>query len=182
MGRRMRLSDSYDVPQALVDDPPSLALRQFLLSWFGSDRHYSFNERLTTADCLAPEETLIARELIRSNLKCRYDHIVSGTWALDDLAAVPLLREIFDTGTSESRRLEISGALWKLNKDPLFIECLNRAKKGGLFWVYFHVLQILWLNDDRAFDFLIDLLPPADERARKISSTQRPLSDAYADG
>jgi hypothetical protein len=34
----MWLSDRYDVPQALVDDPPSPAFRQYLLNWFGSNR------------------------------------------------------------------------------------------------------------------------------------------------
>ena len=158
----MWLSDSYDVPQQLVDDPPSSAFRQYLLNWFGSNR-VSFHERLTSANKLAPEEIVVARQLIRANLKCRHDHITSGTWALDDLEAVPVLREMLDTESSESRRLVISGALWKLNKDPVFIECLNQAKKSGLFWVAFHVEQIRWLNDERSIDLLIDLLPPEEQ-------------------
>jgi hypothetical protein len=63
----MWLSDSYDVPQALIDDPPSPAFRQFLLDWFGSARRVEFNERLSAAGKLTLEETTIARQLIRPN-------------------------------------------------------------------------------------------------------------------
>jgi hypothetical protein len=157
----MWLSDSYDVPQALVDDPPSPAFRQYLLNWFGSNR-VSFSELLRAANNLTPEETAVARQLIRRNLKCGYSHIISGTWALDDLEAVPHLRAMFDAEPDESRRLVMAGALWKLNRDPVFIECLNRAKESGLLSVYFHLQQILWLNDERSIDFLIDLLPLED--------------------
>lgn len=162
----MWLSDSYDVPQALVDDPPSPAFRQYLLNWFGSKR-VSFAERLRTANNLTPEEAALARQLVRRNLKCKHHHIISGTWALDDLEAVPLLRVMFDAEPDESRRLEISGALWKLNRDPVFIECLNRAKESGMLSVPFHPEQILWLNDERSIDFLIDLLPLEDHDPRE---------------
>ena len=36
--------------------------------------------------------------------------------------------------------------------------------------VPFHLEQILWLNDERSIDFLIDLLPPADQDPRKSRS------------
>jgi len=109
----------------------------------------------------------VARQLIRRNLKCGYSHIISGTWALDDLEAVPLLHVMFDAEPNESRRLVISGALWKLNQDSVFIECLNRAKESGLLSVPFHLEQILWLNDERSIDFLIDLLPLEDQDPRE---------------
>jgi hypothetical protein len=78
---------------------------------------------------------------------------------------------MLDDEPDESLRLLIAGALWKLNKDPVFIECLNRAKKNGLLKIPFHLEQVLWLNDERAIDFLIDLLPETDqdvERARRL--------------
>ena len=161
----MWLSDSYEVPQELIDDPKSPAFREYLLNWFGSNR-VSFSERLRTANNLTPEEAVVARELIRRNLKCRRIHIISGTWALDDVEAVPLLRALFDTEPEESRRLMISGALWKLNRDPVFLECLNQAKKSGLL-VPAHLEQVLWINDERSIDFLIDLLPHEDEDPRE---------------
>jgi hypothetical protein len=171
----MWLSDAYDVPQDVVDGPHSPAFRQFLLNWFGSNR-VSFAERLRTASDLAPEEATVGRELIRRNLKCNYSHIISGTWALGDLEAVPLLRVMFDNEKDESRRLVIAGALWKLNNDPVFGECLNRAKKSGLLKIVFHLQQVLWLNDERAIDFLIGLLPETDHDgvgARKLRRLNR---------
>ena len=75
----------------MVDGPHSQAFREFLLNWFGSDK-VSFNERLRTACDLTPEEATVGRELIRRNLKCNHSHIISGTWALGDFQAVPLLR------------------------------------------------------------------------------------------
>jgi hypothetical protein len=166
------LSDVHDVPQDVVDGPHSQAFRQFLLNWFGSNR-VSFDERLRTANDLTPEEAAVGRELIRRNLKCNHSHIISGTWALGDLEAVPLLRMMFDHERDESRRLVIAGALWKLNNDPVFISCLNRAKKSGLLKVYFHLQQVLWLNDERAIDFLIDLLPERDHSSVRASGLRR---------
>ena len=67
----------------------------------------------------------------------------------------------------ESRRLTIAGALWKLVKDTIFIDCLNRAKaSSGPLLIGSHLLQVLWLGDERAVDFLIDLLDHKDRRVR----------------
>lgn len=172
----MWLSDTYDVPQALVDSPPSPAFRQFLLDWFGSGRRVSFSERLSAARKLSLEETTLARELVRRNLRCKHSHIISGTWVLGDAKAVPMLRGMFDQEPDESRRLLIAGALWKLNGDPIFIESLHRAKVTGLLKIYFHLTQVLWLNDERAVDFLIDLLPETDhevDHGRKLRRVSR---------
>lgn len=165
----------YDIPQDVVNGPHSRAFRQFLLNWFGSNR-VSFGERLRTANDLTPEEATVGRELIRRNLKCNHSHIISGTWALGDLEAVPQLRMMFDNEQDESRRLVIAGALWKLNNDPVFVECLKQAEKSGLLNVYFHLQQVLWLNDERAIDFLIGLLPETDHEgvwARKLRRLNR---------
>jgi hypothetical protein len=81
----------------------------------------------------------------------------------------------------------IAGALWKLTKDPVFIDCLNRARTSGLLEVPFHLSQVLWLNDERAIDFLIDLLPQtgqAGERGRYMprSDTKNQGTDPWALG
>ena len=50
------------------------------------------------------------------------------------------------------------------------------SKESGLLKVYFHLQQVLWLNDERAVDFLIDLLPETDQdgvRARKLRRLNR---------
>jgi hypothetical protein len=66
----MWLSDSYEVPQELIDNPPSPEFRQFLLNWFGSNRVGS-TERVRSATCLVPEVLTLARELMRRNLTTR---------------------------------------------------------------------------------------------------------------
>ncbi len=162
----MWLSDSYDVPQELIDDPPSPAFRQFLLYWFGSTR-ISTVDRLRSIDELAPEELPVAQQLVRRNLKTRHNRLINATWLLRDTSAAPLLRMMFEEEPDQSRRLTIAGALWKLVKDPVFIECLAQARRSGLLAVYGHLLQVLWLDDERALDFLIDLLPQEDEDKRK---------------
>jgi hypothetical protein len=99
--------------------------------------------------------------MVRRNLKLRYTHIIEGVSALQDIAAVPLLRAMFNEEPEESRRLTIAGALWKLVKDPIFIECLERAKTSESLG-YFEQLMVLWLDDSRAIDILIDVLPQRD--------------------
>ncbi len=73
----------------------------------------------------------------------------------------------------ESRRLTIAAALWKLVGDPVFLEYLERAKKSGLIASFPHLLQVLWLDDERALDFLIDLLPQNDEDKRRVALIRR---------
>ena len=123
----MWLSDLYEVPQELVDNPPSPEFRQFLLNWFGSNA-VNRGEKVRSATCLVPEELTLARELMRRNLKTRYGRIINGTWILGDTEAIPLLREMFASEMDEGRRLTIASALWQLCQDPVFIECLNRAR------------------------------------------------------
>jgi hypothetical protein len=77
---------------------------------------------LRTAICLTNEESVLAGRLIRGNLKCRHSHIISGTGAVGDLESVPTLRAMLLDDPEESRRLVIAGALWKLHRDPAFIE------------------------------------------------------------
>ena len=72
---------------------------------------------------------------------------------------------MYNQEQGESRKLTIAGALWKLSKDPVFIECLERGKMNGSLG-YMGLLQVLWLNDRRAVDFLIDLLPKNDRESR----------------
>jgi hypothetical protein len=157
-----------------VFSTPSPAFREFLLTWFGSAVRITFGlPRLTILNDLTTDEITLAQELVRRNLKCRYIHIINATWALGDTSAAPLLRSMLEDEPEESRRLSIAGALWKLVRDPVFLECLEQAKKSGLLATYSHLLQVLWLDDERALDFLIDLLPRSDEDKRRVALIRR---------
>lgn len=161
----MRLSDSYDVPVEVARGPHSPAFAKFLSSWFGDTYALTRGELdLTFLEDLTAEERELAREMVRLNLELKYTHIIEGVSALHDVAAAPILRAMFNEESDESRRLTIAGVLWKLVKDPIFIECLERAKSSGSLG-YFNLLMVLWLDDARAIDFLIDVLPQEDRES-----------------
>lgn len=164
----MKLQDTFDVPEEVARGRHSPPFAQFLHNWFGDTDALTHGDLdLTFLNDLTPEELELARDLIRRNLKLRQTHIVEGTSALHDVGAVPILRAVLDEEPEESRRLTIAGALWKLTKDPIFIDCLNRAKaSSGPLLIGNHLLQVLWLGDERAVDFLIDLLDHKDRRVR----------------
>jgi hypothetical protein len=156
----MRLSDTFDVPEDVASGPHSPAFEKFLRNWFGDTYALTHGELdITFLNDLTPEELELARELIRRNLKLRYLHVIQGASALRDPAAVPILRQLLDKEPDMGWRLTISGALWKINRDPVFLKTLRqvRASQPSLLG-YFHTLKVLWLDDERALDFLIDLL------------------------
>jgi len=159
------LSNGYDIPEEVTRGPHSPAFRKFLSKWFYDTYAVTHGELdLTFLEDLTAEERQVARELIRRNLKTRHNHIIEGASALRDIEAVPTLKAMYDQEPDESRRLTIAGALWKLSKDPVFIECLERGKTAGSLG-YFGLLYVLWLNDWRAVDYLIDLLPQKDRES-----------------
>jgi len=160
----MRLSDTYDVPESVASGPHSPAFAKFLRNWFGDTTALTHGELdITFLNDLTSEELSLARELIRRNLKLKYTHIVEGAAALHDPDAVPIMHELLDNEPDMDRQLTIAGALWKINRDPVFIETLRkvRAARPSLFQ-YFHAFKVLWLDDERALDFLIGLLDVKD--------------------
>jgi hypothetical protein len=167
----VRLRDTYDVPEEVVAGTHSPAFSKFLWNWFGDTTALTHGELdITFLRDLTPEELSLARELIRRNLRLRYNHIVEGVSALNDVDAAPRLREMLYNEPSMSRRLTIAGTLWKLNRDPVFMECLEKAKaeRGSLFGSP-HLWQVLWLEDERAVDFLIGLLDVKDWMANSFT-------------
>ena len=159
----MILRDSYDIPEEVSRGPHSPAMEKFLRSWFGDIRALSLGELdITFLNDLTEEELKVAREMLRRNLKLRQIHLFIGVSALHDVEAAPTLRAMIDDEPSDSRRLSMAGALWKLTRDPIFPFLLERAKASGdQNLITAHLNQVVWLDDDRALDFLIDLL--ADE-------------------
>jgi len=182
----VRLGDSYDVPEEIARGPHSPTFAKFLRNWFGDTYALTHGELdITFLNGLTPEELTTARELIRRNLKLRQVHIIEGTSALHDVDAAPMLRAMLDRETSDDWRLTIAGALWKLTKDPVFIDCLDRAKAGGGALARAHMNKILWLADGRAIDWLIDLLPEEDGesafwRIMRYLSFRRPFRPLLA--
>jgi hypothetical protein len=167
----VRLSDSYDVPESVASGHHSPTFSKFLRNWFGDTTALTQGELdITFLSELTPEELSLARELIRRNLRLKHNHVIEGAAALHDLAAAPILHAMLDDESDMSRRLTIAGALWKINRDPVFIKCLQEAKsvRASIF-AYVHLWQVLWLDDERAVDFLIDLLDEKDWTVQSLT-------------
>lgn len=128
----MILRDSYDVPQEVASGLHSPAFAKFLRNWFGDTTALTHGELdFTFLQDLTPGELSVARELIRRNLRLKQTHMIMGAAALHDMDAVPILRALLDGESDISRRLTTAGALWKINRDPVFIRCLEEAKSAG---------------------------------------------------
>jgi hypothetical protein len=166
----LRLRDSYDIPEDVAAGPHSPAFAKFLWNWFGDTAALTHGELdLTFLSELTPEELSLARELIRRNLALKYNHIIEGASALHDLDAAPTLQKMLREEPDISRRLTMAGALWKINRDPVFIDCLEEAKSRGGVFGYRPLLQVLWLDDERALDFLIGLLDVNDWTTQSLT-------------
>jgi hypothetical protein len=155
----MRVRDSFDVPEEILAGPMSPAFEKFLWNWFADTRALTHGELdLSFLQELTPAELATARSLIRRNLRLGMTHIIQGAAALRDLEAVPELRRLLEAQPDTSRRLVIAGALWNLIRDPVFVECLRQARdsESGLMWGP-GLARVLWLDDERALDFLIDV-------------------------
>ncbi len=155
--------EEYDIPDELIRGH-SPEFDRFLHHWFEDSTRLIRGERdLGFLDELTPKEREAAGQLLRRNLKLKYTHIIEGFAAIRDVSAVPLLRQMLALEKDLSRRLTIAGVLWKLCKDNAFVECLKELKacrNAILKQAHFH--QILWLGDEQAIDFLIELLDDPD--------------------
>ena len=152
---------SYDIPYDAQpkDGLHSPAYRKFYENFFvdatGILRH---EVDLDFINALTPQETELAKDLIRRNLQLKYVHIIEGVAILQDHDLVPQLKNMFVHENDLSRKLTIAGTLWKLENDPVFPECLRemvKSKNDSLKVAHMH--QIAWLGDERTIHLLIDI-------------------------
>lgn len=161
----------YDVPNETFKKKRSAAFQHFYHHWFeeplGLLRHEvdtSFLHELTD------EERILARELLRRNLNTGESHIIEGVALLGDRASIPILKEMLGNTVDASRRLVISGSLWKLDLDESFpkeIELMVRHGRGILKQA--HLEQIEWLRDSRTIKYLIEILDEGDTFASSLA-------------
>ena len=164
---------SYDIPEGVPNEHHSPAFRAFFRHWFVDSGALARGDvDLGFLDGLTPEEVDLARDLLRRNLGRKRTHIIEGLAALHDLGSVGMLREMMNGEADLGRQLTISGTLWKLVKDPIFVECLRRMKASrNANLKMAHLKQVLWLNDERSIDFLMDFLDDADKFVRQQALT-----------
>ena len=164
----MRLRDFYQIPAGLAEGPHSPTFERFLRYWFADLGPIGNNELdVTFLSDLTPDEVSLARLLIRLNLPLKHTHIIMTAGLLRDPEAIPILKRMLEAEPDLGWRLEIAGALWRINRDPVYIDVLEEAKsvKPEIFqWVT--LTRVLWLEDERAVDFLIDLLAQKDRMGK----------------
>lgn len=167
----VQFRDVYDIPEEVREGPHSAAFTRFLQLFFVDSRLVSSGKAdLSFIGDLAPHEAEVAKEVLRRNLKLRYTHILQGVAAMGDLVAVPVLRAMLADEPDLSRQLSIAGTLWKLVRDPSFVDCLNRMKSSQKALLrQAHFYQVLWLGDERAVDLLLDFLEDSDSIVRSLA-------------
>ena len=164
---------SYDIPYTAQpkDGLHSPAYHKFYENFFVDSMGLTRHEvDLDFLEALTPQETELAKDLIRRNLKLRYVHIIEGVATLQDHDAIPELKDMLAHETDLSRKLTIAGTLWKLDKDSVFPEYLQQmAKSDNDSLRVAHIHQIAWLGDKRAINLLIDILEGGYGFARHLS-------------
>jgi hypothetical protein len=167
----LRLRDTFDVPEDIATGAHSPAFSKFLWNWFGDTRALTHGELdITFLRDLTPEELSLARQLIRRNLSLKRNHIIEGVSALHDVDAAPILREMLHEESDISRRLTVAGVLWKVSRDPVFLSCLDEARSKSIsMFATPHLWQVLWLDDERAIDFLMSLLDEGDWSVQSLT-------------
>jgi hypothetical protein len=161
----------YDLPDELTRGPNSQAFSRFLYYWFEDAWPLTRREvSLAFLADLTPSERERARSLLRRNLAVNQTHIIEGLAELGDKSSVPELRAMFSRERDLSRRLTLAGALWKLARDSVFVECLRQLQASDNATLkQAHLDQFLWLGDERSLDALIDLLDDADALVRRLA-------------
>lgn len=167
----MKLRDIYDIPYDVANGAHSPAFTKFLWNWFGDTGAITHGELdITFLRNLTSEELLLAQQLIRRNLCLNQNHIIEGVSALHDVDAIPILHRMLHEESDISRRLTITGALWEVSRDPEFPACLEEAKSKSItVFATPHLWQVLWLDDARAIDFLVDLLDKGDWSVQSLT-------------
>ena len=131
---RVQFRDAYDIPEEVRRGYHSPAFAQFLHHWFIDSMGLSRREvDLSFIKDLTPQETEVAKDLLRRNLRLRHTHVIEGVAEMADVAAVPFLQAMLVEEPDLSRQLTIAGTLWKLVGDPSFVDCLNRNESQQQF-------------------------------------------------
>jgi hypothetical protein len=76
---RTMVRDWHEIPEFVFKNPYSPAFVKFVRSYFGDTRavtHYELD--LTFLREMTPEETILAKELLRRNLALKHNHIIEG--------------------------------------------------------------------------------------------------------
>ena len=139
----------YDLPDEDEFEELSEAFHSFFYEFFVDSMtiHRGETDFWYVPD-FSKTELQLARALIRDNLQRKYVHLIEGAALLNDRHAVPLLKKMLDHENDLSLRLTIAGSLWKIAKDPLFVDGLQAMiETDDDALILAHADQIKWLGD-----------------------------------
>lgn len=151
----------FDIPRPLKRrcNEGSDALRAFYRGVFVTFGMTRGEVDFSCVSDLRPGEIDVARELVRRNLDRGYTHLIEAAAALGDQDSVPILRALLGKHPGLSWRLTISGSLWRLGRDPVFLDCIaEMVESESTPLKEVHLDQVLWIGDERAIRYLIRLL------------------------
>ena len=152
--------NEYDIPSQMIVKGLSKAFKLFYHHYFVDSSQLRRREAdLVFLDEFTAEELVLARQLIRRNLRLRYVHLIEAVATLNDHDGIPQLRDMLKDEPNLSLRLTITGTLWKLIKDDSFIDCVNEMVVSGSETLKeAHINDVLLIGDVRAINTLMDLL------------------------
>jgi hypothetical protein len=164
-------SPEYDVPAEALARQASPAFEAFLYHFFVNSIALSRREvDLGFVDDLTEQELVIAKQLLRRNLKLNYTHLIAGCATLDDRDSIRPLKFMYASERDLSRRLTIAEALWRIDRDPVFVECVYQmVQSESEILKEAHIQQVLCLGDERSIDLLIALLGDAGGFVRHLA-------------
>lgn len=146
------------------------SFRLFLKYYFGDDtfgmyRQYGpkpeFMKRMTLS------ERSMACDLIFKNLDADYPILFDALGKLGNDSTVKELHRRIEESDNVALKVLMGSSLWRLNRDPIFIELLDELKESGDVTAKRRRLcVVLDLRDQRFVDYLTDYLDDGDQEVR----------------
>lgn len=120
-------------------------------------------------DKMSKEEIGIASELLRRNIKCRYEYIIESIASIKDVSAIPELQLLLNQQTDLGWQLIISRTIFYLNGDLKYFEFVRKIPENEsetLRW--FNVNSFLDFNTSEGIFLLINTL---NDESKLVSSS-----------
>lgn len=119
---------------------------------------------------MTDSEKVIAKRLIRQNLKLRQVHLFKASGILQDKEALPILYEQLNRNTDLSWLLTIGQAIWRLNGDELYPKLLKQLKDhpSDMMRVA-HFEQVTDLKNEESIEMLFNYLDDKNELIKSFA-------------
>lgn len=124
-------------------------------------------------NAMTVDEKEIAKRLIRQNLNLRQAHLFRASGLLQDIEALPILYEQFQSNTDLSWLMTIGQAIWKLNGDDLYLKLLRQLKIHPSDTMReAHFDQVTDLKNEESIEMLFDYLNDKSELVKSMAKSK----------